>query len=133
MLKGGTKIHRQGEFFFTPEPSFKPEFNMILKNEPMRSGGGHFHYAQFLYRSGGRAVYVRGNDVLAMSEYNKLARSERRAFVLRQANATVHVKGKITHIEHATCDLGDMWHLVHTNTETRNTVRGIRTGNLFID
>lgn len=128
--KLGTKIHRQGEFFFVPDPNFKSD--IVLKNEPMRGGGSHFHYAQFLSRSGGSVAYVSGQHVISEHEHKKLPQDQKKMYQMRVANAEVHVKGKITHIEHATVELGNVWHKVLMNTETRSQ-RGIRTGNLFLD
>jgi hypothetical protein len=132
-LKSGRKIHRQGEFMFTPEPNYQPPSGLaaILKNEPMRRGNGKPHMAEYLYRKGGTTVHV--------SSYNSKARTagyteQEFAALMRGAQAkdakayswstmrrdpTVYVKGRITHSDHKTLDLGDIWHRVNLNTETR--------------
>jgi len=131
-LKSGLTMHRQGEFFFVPEPGFKPDIRMIIKNEPMSGGGGHVHTAQFLYRSGGETVWVSHfgsikQQILSVAEYNRLTAAQRTPFVQRKAGATVYVKGNVSHIEHATVRLGDVWHRVHVNTEHRSSSRRFGT------
>lgn len=130
-LKSGVKVLRQGEFFFIPDPSFRA--TEILKNEPMRGGGTHFHHAQFLCRSGGNQVYVHHSRILSPAEYNKLDANEKNKFRSMVANPTVHAKGKITHVEHATVLLGDVWHRVLVNTEPRANTRGFSGSNTFLD
>jgi hypothetical protein len=136
-LKSGVKVLRQGEFFFIPNPSFSVKANMteILKNEPMRGGGSHFHHAQFLCRCGGHQVYVRGSAILSPDEYNKLGAKEKKHFRSMVADPIVHAKGKITHVEHATVFLGDVWHKVLVNTEPRvqSRGRGFSGSNVFLD
>lgn len=124
ILKSGRKIHRQGEFMFIPDLNFTPSKNslaIIFKNEPMRGGGSHFHYAQFLYRKGGTQVYVHGSDILTQKEYEdhiKIAPNDKSLFRSMMRDPVVYVKGKITHEEHKTIDLGDTWHKVLVNTES---------------
>jgi hypothetical protein len=132
-LKSGVKVLRQGEFFFIPDLNFKVSNADVLKNEPMRGGGSHFHHAQFLYRSGGRQVYVRGSQVLNPAEYDKLDAREKNNFRSMFADPTVHAKGKISHVEHATVFLGDIWHKVLVNTEPRSQGRGFSGRNVFLD
>jgi hypothetical protein len=108
---------------FIPTPNFQPpvdSLTIIHKNEPMRGGGRHFHYAQFLYRTGGRQVYVLGSTIMNKKEYDEYLKKKPEAkvqFRTMQRDATVYVKGKITHEEHATVDLGSIWHKVVVNTE----------------
>ena len=132
-LRDGTRIHRQGEFFFVPDKDINPKPDLILKNEPMRGGGHHFHYAQFLYRVGGRRVWVDRGKVLTDEQYRQLTPPNRKYLIARVADANVYVKGRITHEEHATVNLGDVWHRVHLNTESRNMGRGFAGPNMFID
>jgi len=134
---GSMTMHRQGEFFFVPAPGFRPDERLVLKNERMSGGGGHAHTAQFLYRSGGESVWVKGfgridQQVLSISEYNRLPKKERAQFTAQRADATVYVKGKVSHIEHATVHLGDVWHRVHVNTEQRSRSRS-GGSNRFLD
>lgn len=129
LLKTGKKIHRQGEFMFVPQPDFMPpkgNLTKIWKNEPMRGGGSHFHYAEFLYRSGGKQVYVFRNKVLEPKEYKAYIKEhpeEEKNFRPMMENPSVYVRGKISHEEHATVDLGHVWHKVLVNTESQARAR----------
>jgi len=120
-LKSGRKIHRQGEFMFIPSDFMPPKGNLtiILKNEPMRGGGTHFHYAEHLYRNGGEAVYVRRDVVISVEEYKRLDKKEKVHWSYMRRNPEVYVKGHIRHEEHATVDLGNVWHKVMVNTEAQ--------------
>lgn len=129
-LASGRKIHRQGEFMFIEDPTFKcsEKFpNIIHKNEPMSRGGrSKPHMAEVLYRSGGTTVYVSNynsqtQNGLSTAEYNELLRKDPVAksvnWQTRKANAVVYVKGRITHSDHKTLELGDTWYRVELNTE----------------
>lgn len=128
-LKTGKKIHRQGEFMFIPEPNFNPpngSLTIIHKNEPMRRGSGNSHYAEELYRKGGNVVYIsnfsdKTREGISKNQYQKLLTSNPETSKLRWrtmvANPIVYARGKITHKEHKTLDLGTMWHKVVLNTE----------------
>lgn len=146
-LKKGGKIIRQGEFMFMPVPDMDPDPLKILKDEPMARGGNP-HMAQFLYREGGTRVnvlrvgfasFMASSGVSAKDNSrlrNGLTDSEKKSFIkkypesknwpwtIQVRNPTAYVKGKITHIEHSTVDLGDTWHRVAINTEER--ARGAR-------
>jgi hypothetical protein len=140
-LKSGQKIHRQGEFMFIPQPTFRPDESkfttIILHNEPMRRGrSSNAHIAEYLFRLGGEDVMVstyRPNGV-TLSEYKNILvknpDAKKYNWQRMKANATAYVKGKISHIEHSTVDLGDAWHLVTLNTEDKS----INFGNVrFLD
>lgn len=129
-LNSGRKIHRQGEFMFIPEPDYQPpegSLRIIHRNEPMRRGNGNAHYAQYLYRQGGERVYVsryspKAQNGLTEKEYRTLLKEkpeEARRFPWSTMvrNPQVYVKGKVTHKEHRTLDLKEIWHRVHLNTE----------------
>lgn len=131
-LNSGKKIHRQGEFMFLPQPNFKPPegfTSVILKNEPMQRGGGNSHMAQFLYRSGGTAVRVssysaNARNGLTQKEYDEVMlrdpeRAKRFNWRSMVRDPAVYTKGHITHVEHKTLDLGDVWHKVVLNTEDK--------------
>jgi hypothetical protein len=129
-LNSGRKIHRQGEFMFVPEPDFQPpsgSLTVIHRNEPMRRGAGNAHTAEYLYRTGGTKVYVRGNsDTVGLTEgeYQRRIKdnpSEARRWPWRVMvrDPKVYTKGKITHKEHRTLDLGHIWHRVYLNTEDK--------------
>ena len=131
-LKSGRKIHRQGEFMFIPEYDFTPpdtSLTVIHKNEPMQRGGGNAHFAQYLYRNGGETVYTSNYSDAAKNgftpkEYQKVFKKDKdnaRKFKweMRVRNPLVYAKGKISHIEHKTLDLGEVWHKVVLNTENK--------------
>jgi len=121
------KIHRQGEFNFVPLPSFKPpegSLTIIHRNEPM-SRGGKPHIAQYLYREGGTSVYVNSiyPEGLTEKEYQELLKKDKDAknynWDHRTRDPDAYAKGKITHTDHATLDLKDVWHRVVLNTEDK--------------
>jgi hypothetical protein len=127
-LESGKKIHRQGEFMFIPEPDFQPpagSLSVILRHEPMSRGRGNSHFAEQLYRAGGTTVYVSSYNRqsrtigLTEKEFKALSLDDQKTYrwTQRTRNATVWVKGKITHKEHRTLDLGTLWHRVVMNTE----------------
>lgn len=135
-LKSGRKIHRQGEFMFIEDPTFKcsEKFpNIIHKNEPMsRSRGSKPHMAEFLYRSGGVAVMVSNFNSQTMNgitqaQYNDLIRKDpvakNVAWQRRTADARVHVKGRISHTDHKTLEL-DGWYRVELSTEGESIAVG---------
>jgi hypothetical protein len=142
-LKSGRKIHRQGEFMFIPEPNYQPPkgFTAIIhRHEPMSRGdrrtGGNPHTAEYLYREGGTQVYVSrvAPNGLTVKEHtdwvkNNPDRKEIR-WDYRVRDPQVWVKGKITHREHKTLDLGEMWHQCVLNRE--NEAPGARNVS-FID
>ena len=113
---------RQGEWFFIPAPNAEINEKLILKNEPLRRGGGKPHMAEFLVRSGGETVYVgRGYpNGLSVKAYEKLDAEQRKAGHFRPMtrDPKVYVKGAIRHSDHKTVIL-NCWHLVVMNTETQ--------------
>lgn len=123
-LRGGGKIIRQGEFMFVPAPDFRPSVDAVLRNEVLARRGNP-HRAQYLYREGGTAVHVSGRypQGLTPKAYEKLIRENPQAkswgWRVQVRNPRVYVKGKITHPEHATVDLGNLWHRVLLNTENQ--------------
>ena len=135
-LKSGRKIHRQGEFFFIPRPEFNPGKNPVIhKKEPLGGGGGHVHTVSEIIRFGGRTVYERGSSIIEEAEYKRLDTKERSFYNTRTANAQVFARGKVTHIEHATVNLGNVWHEVQVNNETRSSFGGAmgRISSAFLD
>jgi hypothetical protein len=129
-LDSGRKILRQGEFMFVPEPGFQPPGGSLVsihRHEPMSRGrSSNPHMAEYLYRTGGETVYVStyrgaGNGV-TQEEYERIRQENPEGFrhhrwESRVRNPKVFVKGRITHRDHATLDLGDLWHRVMLNTE----------------
>jgi hypothetical protein len=124
LLKSGKKIHRQGEFMFIPDPDFilPKGLTKIWENEPMQGGGSHSHFAQFLFRSGGTTVWILRGKNFNKTQYEDHLKEhphDRRLARQMVRDPIVHVKGKITHEEHATVNLGDVWHKVLMNTEAQ--------------
>lgn len=114
---------RQGEWFFIPVGEIQTDPLRLLRNEPIsRGNGGKAHWAEECYRMGGETVYVshkypRG---LSAAEYCRLPESERnRGFRQMKRDATVYVRGEITHRDHKTVYLMG-WHRVLMNTENRS-------------
>ncbi len=118
-----TKVFkRQGEWFFIPD-DIEPGAHQVRKNEPLSRGrGSKPHLAQFAFRVGGVAVKVCNEfpTGLTHEEYNAVIASNPRAQYFNwrdmQRDATVYVKGRISHADHATITLNS-WHRVLMNTE----------------
>lgn len=113
---------RQGEWFFIPRPQMKVNEKMVLRNEPIRRGAGKPHMCQFVYRTGGEAVWAcsRYPNGLTQQQYRDLPERERQRYSWRPMvrNAQVYAKGNVRHPDHKTVWLGT-WHLVVPNTETQ--------------
>jgi len=116
---------RQGEWFFVPRPNTTVQDYLIHRNEPLRRGSGKPHTAEFLYRHGGETVYVSRQypNGLTEKEYRPLITNnpaaKNYAWQTMRRNATVLVKGRISHPDHATIIL-DIWHEVVPNTENES-------------
>jgi len=117
---------RQGEWFFLPAPDVEVNEKLILSNEPIRRGGGKPHMCEQLYREGGTTVYVCGEypNGLTVGQHRKLLRQNPDAakwgWRTMRRSPVVHVRGKITHPDHATIRL-DGWHRVVGNAEYRSS------------
>jgi hypothetical protein len=113
---------RQGEWFFVPRPGVKPASTLVLKNEPMRRGGGKAHWAELLFRTGGELVYVSHSHPNGITENERQqlfrtdAEARKRNWITMRRNPEVYVKGRISHPHHATITL-ECWHQVLMNTE----------------
>jgi hypothetical protein len=113
---------RQGEWFFTPEAGLSFPDLFILRNEPLRRGGGKPHRCEFLVRSGGEQVYVHPvyPNGLTEKEYTAvLARKPKLRdgrWTSMRRNPGVYVKGRVSHPDHKTILL-PCWHFVSLNTE----------------
>lgn len=117
--------HRQGEWFFVPDPNFIPPSDWrfaVLRNEPISRGrGSKPHVCEELYRSGGEDVYVSGGAYsggITEGQYIALGDRERRRhnWTVMKRNPDVWVRGAIRHPDHATLHLNG-WHKVVSNTE----------------
>jgi hypothetical protein len=117
---------RQGEWFFIPAPEIgTPDPMKVLKKEPLSRGvGSKPHITEFAYRLGGQQVYVcsRYSNGIDGNEYQKIIRSDKKAkgfgWRIMSKDATVYVKGRITHADHATITLVG-WHRVYLNEENK--------------
>ena len=118
-------FRRQGEWFFVPEPSFVADEKLILRNEPLRRGGGKPHMVEQLFRSGGETVHVchRHPNGVTPDEYRSIVQRDSDALrwgwrVMRR-NPGVYARGTVRHSDHATITL-PFWHRVLMNTETQS-------------
>lgn len=114
---------RQGEWFFLPAAGFDPGGAFIHRTEPLRrSTGGKPHWVDELVRAGGELVYVcrQHPNGLTVARYQQLLtrRPELKGLGWRTMtrNATVYVRGRVRHADHATVTLPG-WHRVLMNTE----------------
>ena len=118
-------FRRQGEWFFVPEPSFAVDEKLILRNEPLRRGGGKPHMVDQLYRTGGESVYVteRFPNGLTPPEYRAMLlnnpSASRWGWREMRRNPGVYVRGTVRHSDHETITLS-FWHRVLMNTETQS-------------
>ena len=114
---------RQGEWFFLPAGEIKTNPLRLLRNEPItRGNGGSPHWAEQCYRMGGETVYVSRKypSGLTATEYLRLPENQRKnGFRMMKRDATVYVRGEITHRDHKTVYLNS-WHRVLMNTENRS-------------
>lgn len=117
-------FHRQGEWFFVPEPQLVINPKLVLNNEPLRRGRGKPHMVDFLYRLGGEAVYVSSQypNGVTQAQFGSLLSRNPEArnwhWTTMRRNPQVYVKGRVRHADHATIVLHD-WHRVMMNTETQ--------------
>jgi hypothetical protein len=121
-LRRTSAFVRQGEWFFIPGKHQEVEERNVLRNEPIRRGGGKPHVCEFLYRDGGEMVHVSAAhpNGLTHDRYLALPRLERlsQRWVTMARNARVYVRGSVSHRDHETIQL-DSWHCVVMNTEIK--------------
>lgn len=114
---------RQGEWFFVPAPGLCVDRKRILRDEPIRRGGGKPHMVAEVFRTGGERVRAcsRFPNGITESEYQALIvrdpKAERWGWQVRFRNAEVYARGSVRHRDHATITLHE-WHRVWMNTET---------------
>jgi hypothetical protein len=117
---------RQGEWFFVPAPNLCVDKKHILRNEPIRRGGGKPHMVAEVFRTGGDRVRTcaRFPNGITESEYQALiardSKAARWGWQVRFRNADVYARGTVRHRDHAMITLHE-WHRVWMNTE--NTTR----------
>jgi hypothetical protein len=118
-------FRRQGEWFFVPEPSFVVDPKLVLRNEPLRRGGGKPHLVEQLYRTGGETVHVCSQhpNGVTPNEYRSILRHQpdanRWGWQVMRRNPGVYARGTVRHRDHATIRL-PFWHRVMMNTETQS-------------
>lgn len=116
---------RQGEWFFVPAGERNFQALLVLRNEPLRRGGGKPHICEELVRIGGELVYVSAQHPNGVTEanYRKLIirkpKLRNLQWVTQRRNPGVFVRGKVRHADHKTIVL-DGWHEVLMNTETQS-------------
>lgn len=134
-------FRRQGEWFFIPVAGLVVDPKLVWRNEPLRRGAGKPHMVDELYRTGGVRVVVCAQhpNGVTEKEHTLLLQSnpEARYWGWRRMtrDATVYVRGRVRHSDHATITLPD-WHRVEMNTETQvvSTGTAITLGRLaFLD
>lgn len=113
---------RQGEWCFVQVPGFAVDEKLVLRNEPLRRGGGKPHVAEFCYRTGGETVYVchRHPNGVTERQYKGILAGNPKAkgwgWQTMRRNPGVYVRGHIRHPDHRTIVLHG-WHQVQLNTE----------------
>jgi hypothetical protein len=118
-------FRRQGEWFFVEEPGLAVDPRLILRNEPLRRGGGSKpHWVAEIFRTGGETVYVhqsRPNGVSAAEMKRLLDRGKTRASEWRtmKRNPGVYARGSVRHADHEVITL-HTWHRVFMNTEAQS-------------
>jgi len=123
---------RQGEWFFVPSAFEPDETDFVNKDEPIQAGRRSKHMCEFLVRKGGETVYVNqtiapnGFTLKQKEKYLKNHPTFSGLFSTMRRNATVYVKGKVTHKDHKTVELKS-WHEVFMSRETSNS------SNAFLD
>ncbi|MCA9074004.1 MAG: hypothetical protein KDA93_03155, partial [Planctomycetaceae bacterium] len=116
---------RQGEWFFIPAGDQQFPELLILRNEPLRRGGGKPHMCEELVRTGGEMVYVSPQHPNGVSpqRYQKIMSGNSKLrhlpWTMQRRNPGVFVRGKVRHADHKTIVL-DGWHEVLMNTETES-------------
>lgn len=116
---------RQGEWFFVPAPGLVFPRLLVLHDEPISRGRGKPHLCENLVRAGGETVYVCRQFPQGLTEdkYRKLISIEpdqaSLAWQVRRRDASVFVRGRVRHSDHATIRL-DGWHRVWMNTENES-------------
>jgi hypothetical protein len=113
---------RQGEWFFIPAPDLRVDEKLILRNEPLRRGGGKPHICENVFRTNGVGVYVCRQYPQGVTEaqYRKLLDTVPRArgfdWRVMRRDARVYARGRVSHSDHKTIHLVG-WHRVLMNTE----------------
>ncbi len=118
-------FRRQGEWFFVPESGLIVDPKLVLRNEPLRRGGGKPHIVEALYRIGGETVQVCDQypNGVKPEQYRAILRANPEAnrwgWRLMRRNMRVYARGAVRHSDHDTVTLPS-WHRVVMNTETES-------------
>jgi len=118
-------FRRQGEWFFVPAAAFAVDDKLVLRNEPLRRGGGKPHIVENLYRTGGETVHVcsRHPNGVTPAEYRSILQrtpsAARWGWQVMRRNPGVYARGAVRHSDHETITLA-CWHRVVMNTETQS-------------
>ncbi len=122
---------RQGEWFFVPAwHRLQVNSMMIHKKEPIQRGRAKPHICEEIYRVGGEPVWVctQYPNGITDREYKRMMRKDpsmkRHRWRRMVRDARVYARGKVSHPDHATLDLGRVWHEVIMNRE--NEAPGMR-------
>ena len=130
-LRKNRAFRRQGEWFFVEAPREQIDPKLILRNEPIRRGGGKPHTIAEVYRVGGERVYVHPrfpNGVLTREYIKILGRTAGMRpsdWRVMARNPEVYARGTVRHADHKTITLHG-WHRVLMNTESQSeTMRSV--------
>jgi hypothetical protein len=113
---------RQGEWFFIPAPDLRVDEKLILRNEPLRRGGGKPHVCENVYRVSGETVYVCRQFPQGVTEeqyrriLDDLPHTRNYGWRVMRRDALVYARGRVSHSDHKTVHLVG-WHRVLMNTE----------------
>lgn len=117
-------FRRQGEWFFVPAPELKVDPSLVLRDEPLRRGGGKAHFLEYCLRIGGETVHVCHwyPNGLTETAYRQVLRDQPRtqklSWTTMRRDPEVYARGRVRHADHKTITLPG-WHRVWMNTETR--------------
>jgi len=124
-------FRRQGEWFFVPEPSLSVDNKFVLRNEPLRRGGGKPHIVEYLFRIGGETVHVcrKYPNGVKPDDYRSILKRTPEAagwgWQVMRRNPRVYARGTVRHADHDVITL-PIWHRVVMNTETQSrTMRNV--------
>jgi hypothetical protein len=117
---------RQGEWFFLPADNFSPDPLIVLKNEPILRTGSKPHMCEELVRMNGVVLWfhwgVAKEGVNDATKKILESKGNTSGWQSRMVDATVYVRGNITHPDHATIYLPN-WCRVVMNEEAKAKAR----------
>ncbi len=117
---------RQGEWFFLPAENFVADPLLVLKNEPILRTGSKPHMCEELVRMNGKVLWfhwgVAKEGVDDKTKQILESKGHTSGWQSRMVDATVYVRGNITHPDHATIYL-PTWCRVVMNEEAKAKAR----------